>query len=321
MVKRARILMFTSLLVVGALLNIVYFTELPGMVLDAPRNIKDYIFFGAILRELEPVEFRKSPLNMGQRPLYVTLTSIAGKQEKLFDVVNSLLHQSIVPDKIFLYLSREPYLQDTGFSSEGVSYPALVDLIRTHEIVEVKWVENTGPYRKLVPLLREKWNEDVLLAQVDDDIRYHPYLLENLVLGYNMFNCVAAGRAWVMRGVEKDEDIVNWKYDKWKYATKWMPQKYVMSTGMGGVLYHPKMFHKTPWVLDQTKFLQLAPFGDDIWFNLARIANDVPCVTIRDTVMSKNGIKGLSLWRNYNSHGNDKQIHDTMNFVLQSKKN
>ena len=324
MVKRAgtwRIgFLMITLLVVG-LLNILTFTDVPSMLVNAPRDLKDYIVYRPLLANLKPVEFRNSALNVGQRPLYVSLTSIVGKQRNVYGTVRSLLQQSILADRITLYLSREKYLQDTGFPPEGITYAPLAELVRTEPTVEVEWVENTGPYRKLIPALSKMWNDDVLLVPVDDDVRYHPYLLENLVRAYNKHGCAAAGRSWIMLGVKKEEDVLNWTYDDKKPPPAMVPQKYILSTGIGGVLYHPTMFHKTPWVLDKSKFKELAPFGDDIWFNFARIANDVPIVTTKVYMMSKNGIKGLSLWQNYNiKGGNDKQIHDVMRFVIQNQK-
>lgn len=255
----------------------------------------------------------------GRRPIYVSLTTIVGKQKSASETVRSLLKQTVLPDKIILYISRDRYLQDEGFP-RGVTDVGLAHLIDTEPRLELRWVENTGPYRKLIPLLQETWNEDVFVVSVDDDVRYRSSLLENFVNVYRKYNCTVAGRTWEMPGVEKNEDIMHWNYVRKRAAPTMLPQKYVIHTGKGGVLYHPKMFHKTPWILDKAKFTTLAPFGDDIWFNFARIANDVCCVTTGNYLTSQSEMKRLSLFSNYNSKRNDPQMRAVMNFVLQWQK-
>ena len=39
-------------------------------------------------------------------------------QDLLLQTLQSIIKQSILPDKIFLYLSEEPYILDTGFKDK-----------------------------------------------------------------------------------------------------------------------------------------------------------------------------------------------------------
>ena len=100
--------------------------------------------------------------------IYISLTSIKGNQASLYQTLDSISNQSIKPDKCFLYLSEESYLLDQGFQNRQVS-PELHSLLSNNSIFELKWVKNTGPYRKLLPLLKDKKDEDCVIIAIDDD--------------------------------------------------------------------------------------------------------------------------------------------------------
>ena len=49
-------------------------------------------------------------------PVYISLTSIYNTQDYLFNTLQTVLTQSRKPDKIFLYLSEDPYILDESIS-------------------------------------------------------------------------------------------------------------------------------------------------------------------------------------------------------------
>ena len=51
------------------------------------------------------------------------------------------------------------------------------------ELINVKWVPNTGPYRKLIPMLRESRPTDIIIT-ADDDIFYGENWLPGLLKAY-----------------------------------------------------------------------------------------------------------------------------------------
>jgi hypothetical protein len=130
-------------------------------------------------------------------------------------------------DTIYVYLSENPYLLDRGFKKVPEWLTELVDSNK----VSVKFVENTGPYRKLLPLLEEKWNSDEIIITVDDDTEYNPKLVETMVDTYEKTGaCVGCRVFYVANMTEfilvdsKAADVHNFH------------------TGKGAVLYHPSMF-------------------------------------------------------------------------------
>ena len=51
-------------------------------------------------------------------------------------------------------------------------------------------------YRKLLPLLKDKWNEDCIIITIDDDTIYDTNLIENLVNDYHTNKCVIGNRGF-----------------------------------------------------------------------------------------------------------------------------
>ena len=75
----------------------------------------------------------------------------------MLKTLQSILYQTKLPDKIFIYLSSEQFLQDIGFKNKEITNINLNNLFnRYKDLIEIKWVDNIGSYRKLIPILEEK---------------------------------------------------------------------------------------------------------------------------------------------------------------------
>jgi hypothetical protein len=233
----------------------------------------------------------------------VSLTSIVGNLGTLQPTLLSLLHQSHPPDEIRVYLSEEPYLKDSGFKDRVI--PSWLSLLP----VRIYWTENTGPYRKLLPVLKECWAEDVAIITVDDDTEYDSKLVETLVYAYASFKCVVACRCFYMgnpltaiysgNARANPRDVGNFH------------------TGKGAVLYHPSLFHGTA-IVSSREYFRLCPTNDDLWFNLWRMWNKVPCVFIGNYynfMRADLTNPATALWHNFNSVGNTPMLRATAEFI------
>jgi hypothetical protein len=244
--------------------------------------------------------------------LYLSLTSIYQNQKILVKTLQSLVKQSRCPDEIFLFLSDTPYLLDHGFPKrEGDFIPELVNLLNTNTIVKVIWVENTGPYRKLLPLLEKYWNEDCLIITLDDDTVYHPQLIENYEKDYNIYKCCISYRGYTM---DIECGIIG--YDK--RLSNQIQNLYNFSTGKGGVVYHPKFFHKHGrLILNDKDGIEFAKTNDDIWFNFIRIACGIQLI-IKDTpwIMYDLTDSSVALFSNFNLKNNTKMMKDVYFHLL-----
>lgn len=183
---------------------------------------------------------------------------------------------------------------------------------------EIIWHKNIGPYRKLLPLLKEKINEDCLIITIDDDTEYDFNLIKNMVADYDKFKCSVAYRGFTMK-VKTDLNQLN--YEERLPLIK--NNLYNFHVGKGGVLYHPFFFDKTKNIIfDETKYVECCKTGDDIWFNFMRIANNINCYIDNKPYMNKdNTIRENGLYYNFNiiNKLNTINIRKTVNELLKLK--
>lgn len=245
-------------------------------------------------------------MNIKKTTVYISLTSIFNNQGILCQTLHSILKQTIKPDKICLYLSEEPYILDTGFKDKKITDSELLNLINDNSIIDVRWVKNTGSYRKLLPLLKDKWNEECIIITIDDDTIYDCNLIKNLLDDYNKHNCVVGYRGY--SPIIDEFGIID--YEK---TLKVQPKIQPLSienflTGKGGILYKPEFFHKTGnLIFNDDIYLNTCDKQDDIWFYLVRILNNINCYLPR-TNWCKQDLTNSGLYINFNSKNNNNTI-------------
>ena len=236
-------------------------------------------------------------------PVYVSITSIYKNQEELYLTLKSIIKQKLKPTKIFLYLSEEQYLLDTGFKQKKIDNKKLNSFLNNNkDNIEVKWVPNTGSYRKLIPLLKEKWNEDCIIITLDDDTIYDKNLLTNLVTDYEKHKCVINYRGFTPK-INKFEDFDYTKRDTLKNKSL-----YNFATGKSGILYKPQFFKKTDdLIFDDKIYKKTCDKQDDVWFYIVRILNNVDCY-IDDKKWKETDISTHGLYRNFNKKNNNNTV-------------
>jgi len=209
-------------------------------------------------------------------PIYVSITSIFINQDILLKALKSILNQTRRPDKIFLYLSEESYILDDGFKDKKITNPDLLKLINDSSIIDLKWVTNTGSYRKLLPLLKEKWKEDCIIITIDDDTVYTNNLIKDLVSDYLKYKCVINYRGFT----PKLDHIDDFNY--YKHTELEKLSLYNFPTGKSGTLYKPEFFHKTKdLIFNDEVYLDTCAKQDDIWFYIVRLLNNIKCYTLK----------------------------------------
>ncbi len=244
-----------------------------------------------------------------KKKIYISLTSIFQNQTILLETLKSIGNQTLKPDKIYLYLSEDPFLLDLGFKDKIITNSELNNFVNDLDnLIELNWVENTGPYRKLLPLLKDKFNEDCLIITIDDDTVYNNELIYNLYLDYIKYNCVINYRGFTPQAT----NLFNFNYNRRsKTIDKYI---YNFPTGKGGILYHPSFFHKTDQLIfNKSIYLEHIPTADDIWFYLVRICNGFECYIKEYPYMMKNNTNEFGLFINFNQEKNTKNFLNTFN--------
>lgn len=244
--------------------------------------------------QINPVKTKNTTI-----PLYISMTSIFKNQDILLQTLQSIIKQTKNPDKIFLYLSEEPYLLDSGFKDKKITNSNLLKFIDNNPIIDIKWVKNIGPYRKLLPLLKDKWDEDCIIITIDDDTVYDPQLIENLTNDYYKHACVIGYRGFTP-SFDKIENFDYHERDKLQNLSL-----YNFLTGKGGILYKPEFFHKTKnLIFDDKIFLDTCQTCDDIWFYLLRIVNNIKCYTSNRKWMTQDTSRD-GLFHTFNNKNNN----------------
>lgn len=233
----------------------------------------------------------------------VSLTSIFDNLPGLRETLRSLFVQSLKPDVIVLYLSPMPYLLDKGFTDYKIP-----DWLENMPI-EIRWVMNVGPYRKLLPVLQEMWDEDCVIITCDDDTIYHKDFVKRLVKTYKKEKCCVAYRCKYF-----SPDM---NYDEMSKAKEKSIGNF--HTGKGGVLYHPSFFYGTN--IFSNKFLELCPYNDDFWFNFWRMKNGIPCIALDEPYMEVDLTHtDLALYTHYNKEKNDEQLKQSYAWIFSETK-
>lgn len=274
-----------------------------------------WILFVILLLILLLIYLSKSKLNENfinhDTPVYVSVTSIYKNQEQLYLTLNAIKNQSLKPNRIYVYLSEDKSFFDNGFSNKKITNTKLNKLIKNNNLFEVIWGKDIGPHGKLLPLLKEKWNEDCIIITIDDDTIYYQHLIKNLVSDYKKHKCVISYRGFTPK-MNKLEDFGYKIRNKLKNKSL-----YNFGTGKGGVLYKPEFFKKTKkLIFDDKIYKKTCDKQDDIWFYIVRVLNNVDCY-LDSKKWVQNDISTNGLYNHFNSRNNNntKAYHKTLNMI------
>ncbi len=190
----------------------------------------------------------------------INLTTTSERLSMCEHAVYSMLRQTIAPDSINIWISKEPYLKDKGIPEIPSRLANLNDI---KPIVNIKFVENIGPYRKLIAPVKEG-NDDYILVTADDDIIYGENWLKELLACYEKNpSFIVAAR---MRAIKKTifgvgrSSYLNWPLI---YDDSIVDENYIVTFGGGVVISRDLVDEK---FFKDENFLSIAPTTDDIWF-------------------------------------------------------
>lgn len=195
--------------------------------------------------------------------LTVNLTTTFQRLGRCRSALTSLLLQSQVPDQINLWVSREPYLRDSGISDERAIEEMLKSLLPLDiEKVCVRWVSNTGPYRKLIPILREAGPNDIIVT-ADDDIFYGREWLALLLDDFDPQKKVAIAGRVRRKSLNKLGQMTS--YSHWRLIRDevCLESDYLVTFG-GGAALTRAMFLDAD--VQDDSFLNISPTADDLWY-------------------------------------------------------
>ena len=216
----------------------------------------------------------------------------------------SILHQSILPNRIILNLDKNAWNEDT--------IPSLLKKLVIAGL-EICFCEDIGPHTKLLPTLER--HPDSIIITVDDDIFYESNLIADLMHGYHHSDhqTIICREAKV---IEKTDDGSFVSYSQARSAEPGTTSVGYIPYGFRGVLYPPKVF-PTKDIFDKV-FRAICKNADDIWFGVTEYKESIPVYCVAsdnitldfiDTVEQYNPTSGDCLYYDNSLHGkNDIQF-------------
>lgn len=202
----------------------------------------------------------------------VSLTSYPARLPQLHLVVRSLLHQSLAPREIVLYLGTD--------TAESDIPQGLRSLERFNFTIKTG-CEDLKPHKKYFFAMQE-YPEDSIIT-VDDDVIYDKDFVRDLYdCSKKHPGCVAGRRVHRMT---KDNAGQIRSYNDWQWECRGIlePSFQLFTTGCGGVLYPPHSL--PPEAFDAAAIKAHCLNTDDIWLKFMELKAGVKVVFTNSRVM------------------------------------
>ncbi len=233
--------------------------------------------------------------------IIVSLTSFGKRVHDVAFTIESLMQQSMKPNRIILWLDNS--FKDTQLPQSLIN--------QKKRGLDINFCKDVRSYTKLVPALRNYPN-DVIIT-FDDDLLYDYDIIERLIKAYlqnpNMIHACRVNRM-ILDQNNKPIPYLQWK----RKINEIGPNRLNFLTGVGGVLYPPGCLDKE--VLNEDVFLDICKYADDVWFNAMAIKKGTLINKVHtrnhlgEDYISNEGVQDVGLW-NVNNQGerlNDVQL-------------
>lgn len=236
--------------------------------------------------------------------LIITLTTFPARINKIWIVIECILRQTHLPDKIILWLSKEQFPNPSDLPK------SLLKLQKRG--LEIVFCEGDLRSHKKYYYALNSYPDDILIT-IDDDFIYRSTMINDLVALYiNHPKAICCDRALIIKTI--DGEIL--PYIKWEPVKSGLgPSFNIFHTSGGGTLYPPQSLPDE--VLNQEVFMEYCKYADDVWLNVMAQINKTQTVkTDLDTIWLPIFNKGNSMLTSINVDGgqNDKQLEDVRSY-------
>ena len=195
------------------------------------------------------------------KKIIASLTTFPKRINKVHKTIQTILTQTLKPDKVILYLTSKE------FPNKEEDLPE--NLLKLKEFgLEIEWCEYMRSYQKIVPAMM-KYPDDIIIT-FDDDFYYPNNLIYDLYTAYlKEPKCIHANRTW--RGYFNKDKFEMYSTNK-MFTTKFEDKSYFnLLMGYGVVLYPPHSLNEQ--FNDSDKFMNLIPTHDDVWLWAMSVLN------------------------------------------------
>ena len=240
--------------------------------------------------------------------LLVSLTSYPARINDVWKVIECLKKQSVLPEKIILWLSYDQFKNRSCIPEEVLQ--------QEDGLFEVRLVEEDIRSHKKYYYAFQQY-PDWTTITCDDDVFYDTNMIKRLVETSKLFpGCVVANHSTeISFGITGD--VVS--YAEWD--NKEIPglSRNRCQIGIGGVLYPPHSLDEM--VMDKNAFMREAPYADDLWLNAMARLKHVPVIQASKKFLPLPVVGNSESLSDINNgeNKNDEQLASIRAFIIKAK--
>lgn len=269
-------------------------------VLEKAFNLMANIYIPNYFLEHPCPSLDGKPLSGGMS-IVASLTSFPGRIGTTHLSIQSILRQSIKPNRIQLWLA------ESQFPNREKDLPTqLLDLKKNG--LEIFFCEDLRSHKKYYYALKDNKGEHLILF--DDDLFFHKDVIKNLLEIHKMNpNCIVGTR--VHRMTFKKTGVLD-VYKNWDINFSGDVPSIINHSNSGHGTLIPSTIKFDNDFFDKELFMRLSPNSDDVWFKVNLIRLGIPVVTnaafARDTLSIKGTYKNSLVSNNTHKGMKDKQF-------------
>lgn len=232
------------------------------------KELPNSIYYSCYLRLKTQKQLIKRKKSV---PLIISLTSIPSRLNTLDLVIKSLFNQTIIPEKIILWLHIS--LED--------KLPNKLTKLQSN-LFEIKYSNLTCSHRKLIHSLKENPNKTIVTC--DDDQIYRDNWLKLLYDDHLIDNKAIIAHTTTQIKIDENDNYL--PFIKWRIKEESKLKNFLLPIGAWGILYPPNSMSNI--IFNEDLFLRLTPKADDLWFKGMSLLNNT--ITKQSTKQPKQPI-------------------------------
>lgn len=238
--------------------------------------------------------------------IIISLTSFPARIHEVWQVIECMKRQTLLPKKIILWLSQDQ------FPTRDSVPQSLWD--REDDIFTIRFVNGDIRSHKKYYYVSKEYS-DQLIFLIDDDIYYPTDILENVYKAYLLHpKAIVCNYGYLVK-FDKLGRIQ--PYIQWKLMTKASSEDQLFFGSGGGTLFKPSELY---FDLDKSNLaIKLAPLADDIWLNaMARLVKKPIILLSPRLILPIHNKQNVTLSSDNVDNGrNDQQIKAVSNHYLE----
>jgi len=220
-------------------------------------------------------------ISHSKQRIVVSLTTTPYRIDKLKTNLDSILNQSIKPDKIYLNV---PY----NFKRANLEY-IIPEWLKRYSAVVINRCKDYGPLTKLAPTLEQELAPETIIITLDDDVEYQPHVIRDLVKHSLQNQKVAVTPMNALINYDRDNKIIRDIYWHFEHGSRGP-----LVHGWAGVAYR-RAFFKPDFFKLISRLPSYCVKSDDLVISMYLAKNNI---SIEQT--TSNSFNPLSIKRAYN---------------------